>query len=135
MPAELTASTFPTTGVLSDALRSLYEKTLQKDPDEVLKEIKQQQAQQDNSAGNKSAEKLSDEELQTRWHIALYNYLVSAQQLDDNALGQLAQSRALAVKQYLIEEAKIEPGRVFVLDSQAALDTSASQALLTLSAE
>ncbi|QYJ95246.1 DUF748 domain-containing protein [Shewanella spartinae] len=135
MPAELTASTFPTTGVLSDALKSLYEKTLQKDPGEVLKEIKQQQAQQDNSAGNKSTEKLSDEELQTRWHIALYNYLVSAQQLDDNALGQLAQSRALAVKQYLIEEAKIEPGRVFVLDSQAALDTSASQALLTLSAE
>ncbi|QYJ99055.1 DUF748 domain-containing protein [Shewanella alkalitolerans] len=130
MPAELTASTFPTTGILSDALKSLYEKTLQKDPGEVLKEIKQQQAQQENSAGNKSAE-----ELQTRWHIALYNYLVSAQQLDDNALGQLAQSRALAVKQYLIEEAKIEPGRVFVLDSQAALDTSASQALLTLSAE
>ncbi|WP_258406967.1 DUF748 domain-containing protein [Shewanella rhizosphaerae] len=135
MPAELTASTFPTTGLLSDALKSLYEKTLQKDPGEVLKEIKQQQSQQDNSAGNKSAEKLSDEELQTRWHIALYNYLVSAQQLDDNALGQLAQSRALAVKQYLIEEAKIEPGRVFVLDSQAALDTSAPQALLTLSAE
>ncbi|QYJ83846.1 DUF748 domain-containing protein [Shewanella aegiceratis] len=135
MPAELTASTFPTTGLLSDALKALYEKTLQKDPGEVLKEIKQQQAQQDNSAGNKSTEKLSDEELQTRWHIALYNYLVSAQQLDDNALGQLAQSRALAVKQYLIEEAKIEPGRVFVLDSQAALDTSASQALLTLSAE
>ncbi|QYJ88603.1 DUF748 domain-containing protein [Shewanella halotolerans] len=135
MPAELTASTFPTTGILSDALKSLYEKTLQKDPGEVLKEIKQQLAQQDNSAGKNSAEKLSDEELQTRWHIALYNYLVSAQQLDDNALGQLAQSRALAVKQYLIEEAKIEPGRVFVLDSQAALDTSAPQALLTLSAE
>ncbi|MCG9746023.1 DUF748 domain-containing protein [Shewanella sp. Isolate8] len=125
LPQALTASTFPTTGILSDALKSLYQKTLQKDPDEVLKEIKQQQAQQE----------INQEELQTRWHIALYNYLVSAQQLDDNALGQLAQQRALAVKQYLIEQANIEAGRVFVLDSQAALDTSASQALLTLSAE
>ncbi|MCG9721520.1 DUF748 domain-containing protein [Shewanella sp. Isolate7] len=125
LPQGLTASTFPTTGILSDALKALYQKTLQKDPDEVLKEIKQQKAQQE----------ISQEELQTRWHIALYNYLVSAQQLDDNALGQLAQQRALAVKQYLIEQANIEAGRVFVLDSQAALDTSASQALLTLSAE
>ncbi|MCG9755077.1 DUF748 domain-containing protein [Shewanella insulae] len=134
MPEDLTASTFPTSGILSDALKSLYEKTLQKDPGEVLKEIKQQ-TEQEKSAGDESNEKMSDEELQTRWHIALYNYLVSAQQLDDNTLGQLAQGRALAVKQYLIEEAKIAPSRVFVLDSQAALDTSAAQALLTLSAE
>ncbi|WP_428617615.1 hypothetical protein, partial [Shewanella sp.] len=80
-------------------------------------------------------QEVSQEELQTRWHIALYNYLVSAQQLTDDALGQLAQQRALAVKQYLIEEAKVDAGRVFVLDSQAALDTSAPQALLTLSAQ
>ncbi|QDF75760.1 MULTISPECIES: DUF748 domain-containing protein [Shewanella] len=125
LPADLTASTFPTKGVLSDALKSLYEKTLLRDPDEILKEIKQRNTEQE----------VSQEELQTRWHIALYNYLISAQQLADDALGQLAQQRALAVKQYLIEDAKVDAGRVFVLDSQAALDTSAPQALLTLSAQ
>lgn len=124
LPAGLTPSTYPTSGVLSDALKRLYETELSKPADEIKQQVEAQQEQ-----------KLSEDDLLTRWHIALYNSLLSHQDIGESALGALAQQRAVTVKQYLIEQAKIEPGRVFVLDSQADLNTSASQSLLTLSAD
>ena len=124
LPAGLTPSTYPTSGVLSDALQRVYEAELGKSADEIKQQIADQQEQ-----------KLSEDELLTRWHMALYNSVLSQQDIGDSALGALAQQRALTVKRYLIEQAQIEPSRVFVLDSQAELNTSASQALLTLSAD
>ncbi|QYJ84911.1 DUF748 domain-containing protein [Shewanella mesophila] len=123
-PAGLTPSTYPTSGVLSDALKRLYEAELGKPADDIKQLIEAQQEQ-----------KLPEDELLTRWHMALYNSLVSQQDIGDSALAALAQQRAVTVKHYLIEQAQIDPARVFVLDSQAELNTSASQALLTLSAD
>ncbi|QYK00189.1 DUF748 domain-containing protein [Shewanella psychrotolerans] len=124
LPAGLSPSTYPTSGVLSDALKRLYETELGLPADEIKQQIETRQEQ-----------KLSEDDLLTRWHMTLYNSLLSHQDIGESALGTLAQQRAVTVKHYLIEQAKIEPGRIFVLDSQADLNTSASQALLTLSAD
>lgn len=124
LPTDLTPSTYPTSGILSDALKRLYETELGGSADEVKKQIETQQEQE-----------LTEEDLLTRWHMALYNSLLSKQSIAESALGALAQQRAVAVKYYLIEQAQIAPARVFVLDSQAELNTTASQALLTLSAD
>jgi hypothetical protein len=124
LPTDLTPSTYPTSGILSDALKRLYETELGGSADEIKKQIETQQEQE-----------LTEEDLLTRWHMALYNSLLSKQSIAESALGALAQQRAVAVKYYLIEQAQIAPARVFVLDSQAELNTTASQALLTLSAD
>ncbi|MCG9697067.1 DUF748 domain-containing protein [Shewanella sp. Isolate11] len=124
IPTDLTPSTYPTSGPLSDALKQLYDAELKQSANEIKAQITSQQEQP-----------LGDEELQNRWHIAMYNMLLNQQAIADSALGALAQQRAVAVKSYLIEHAQISPDRVFVLDSQAELNTSGSQALLTLSAD
>ncbi|MCE9679499.1 DUF748 domain-containing protein [Shewanella sp. AS1] len=139
LPEDLSPSRYPTSGPLSDALKQLYQSELGSSPDEVKEQIKirqELQAQQESQNQEEpKAQTLSEAELQTRWHIAMYNSLLSNQLIDDLALGALAQERAVAVKRYLIEHAQIAPERVFVLDSQAHIGTSASQALLTLTAD
>ncbi|GIU23782.1 ATPase [Shewanella colwelliana] len=124
LPANLTPSTYPTSGVLSDALKRLYQDELQLSATDVKLQI----------LAEYEEKPLTEDELSTRWHIALYNYCHGAQTLSDDALGVLAQQRALSVKAYLVDNANIGAERVFVLDSRVDVDTSANQALLTLSA-
>ncbi|ACJ28567.1 ATPases involved in pili biogenesis, putative [Shewanella piezotolerans WP3] len=125
LPTGLTASTYPTSGPLSDALKLLYETELASPAIDVKTAIEAEH-QGDNA--------LTDEELATRWHIALYNFSLSAQRISDDALGNLAQQRAAAVKTFLANNKTVAPERVFLLDSRVNLNTGASQALLTLTA-
>ncbi|MCZ4336610.1 DUF748 domain-containing protein [Shewanella colwelliana] len=124
LPANLTPSTYPTSGVLSDALKRLYQDELQLSATDVKSQI----------LAEYEENPLTEDELATRWHIALYNYCHAAQTLSDDALGVLAQQRALSVKAYLVDNANVGAERIFVLDSRVDVDTSANQALLTLSA-
>ncbi|MCL1139765.1 DUF748 domain-containing protein [Shewanella pneumatophori] len=123
LPAELSPSNYPITGPLSDALISLYETELASPASQVKDKI---------AAEHQADEALSEEQLLRRWHIALYNFTLGAQRINEGALGKLAQARATAVKTYLIEQQKVDPKRVFLLDSRVELNTKASQALLTL---
>ncbi|GIU05631.1 ATPase [Shewanella sp. c952] len=125
LPTDLSASTYPTTGALSDALKLLYETELASPAVDVKTAIEAEH-QGDNA--------LTDEQLTTRWHIALYNFSLSAQRISDDALGDLAQQRASAVKTFLADSKTVAPERVFLLDSRVNLNTGASQALLTLTA-
>ncbi|MGS0696645.1 DUF748 domain-containing protein [Shewanella sp. 0m-4] len=125
LPVDLSPSSYPTTGALSDALITLYETELASPAKKVKEKIE---------AEHQGENKLTVLQLTQRWHIALYNFLLRAQRLPEAALGHLAQQRATAVKTYLIEQAKIEPQRIFLLDSQVELNTGSSQALLTLGA-
>ncbi|MGS0682794.1 DUF748 domain-containing protein [Shewanella sp. 125m-7] len=125
LPADLSPSHFPTTGPLSDALIKLYETELASSAQAVKDKIE---------AEHKGENKLNETQLTQRWHIALYNFVLSAQRLPDAALGHLAQQRAIAVKTFLIAHEKIEPQRIFLLDSQVDLSTGSSQATLTLGA-
>ncbi|WP_455678530.1 DUF748 domain-containing protein [Shewanella colwelliana] len=124
LPANLTPSTYPTSGILSDALKRLYQDELQLSATDVKSQILAEYGEKP----------LTEDELATRWHIALYNYCHAAQTLSNDALGVLAQQRALSVKTYLVDSANIGAERVFVLDSRVDVDASANQALLTLSA-
>ncbi|MCU7975390.1 DUF748 domain-containing protein [Shewanella sp. SW36] len=125
LPDDLSPSQFPTHGPLADALVKLYEQEVKADPaqikDTVIAEAKDAQ--------------LSDDEITTRWHIALYNLSVKAQNVNDGMLGHLAQERAKAVKAYLVDVKEIAPERIFLLESRVSLTQNAAQVSLTIDAQ
>ncbi|QQX82565.1 DUF748 domain-containing protein [Shewanella sp. KX20019] len=125
MPVALTASTYPTSGALSDALKLLYETEIASPAMDVKIAI---------AAEHQGDNALTAEELETRWHIALYNFSLGGQRISNDALGDLAQQRATAVKTFLADNKTVAPERVFLLDSKVNLNTGASQALMTLTA-
>lgn len=122
LPNDLSPSQFPTQGPLADALVKLYEQEVKADParikDTVIAEAKDAQ--------------LSDDEITTRWHIALYNLSVKAQNVNDGMLGNLAQERAKAVKAYLVDVKEIAPERIFLLESRVNLTQNVAQVSLTI---
>ncbi|WMB71532.1 DUF748 domain-containing protein [Shewanella oncorhynchi] len=125
LPDDLSPSQFPTQGPLADALVKLYEQEVKADPaqikDTVIAEAKDTQ--------------LSDDEITTRWHIALYNLSVKAQNVNDGMLGNLAQERAKAVKAYLVDVKEIAPERIFLLESRVSLTQNTAQVSLTIDAQ
>ncbi|MCT7945790.1 DUF748 domain-containing protein [Shewanella septentrionalis] len=125
LPDDLSPSQFPTHGPLADALVKLYEQEVKADPalikDTVIAEAKDAQ--------------LSDDEITTRWHIALYNLSVKAQNVNDGMLGNLAQERAKAVKAYLVDVKEIAPERIFLLESRVSLTQNVAQVSLTIDAQ
>ncbi|MCI2963445.1 MULTISPECIES: DUF748 domain-containing protein [Shewanella] len=125
LPDDLSPSQFPTQGPLADALVKLYEQEVKADPalikDTVIAEAKDAQ--------------LSDDEITTRWHIALYNLSVKAQNVNDGMLGNLAQERAKAVKAYLVDVKEIAPERIFLLESRVSLTQNVAQVSLTIDAQ
>lgn len=122
LPNDLSPSQFLTQGPLADALVKLYEQEVKADPtlikDTVIAEAKDAQ--------------LSDDEITTRWHIALYNLSVKAQNVNDGMLGNLAQERAKAVKAYLVDVKEIAPERIFLLESRVSLTQNVAQVSLTI---
>ncbi|GIU20176.1 MULTISPECIES: DUF748 domain-containing protein [unclassified Shewanella] len=126
LPKDLSPSNYPITGPLSDALVTLYEAELGSSAQAVKEKIETE---------HQGENKLTDEQLSQRWHIALYNFTLGAQRVAEASLGELAQTRATAVKTYLIDKKNIAPQRIFLLDSRVELNTGESQALLTLSAK
>ncbi|MGI2190435.1 DUF748 domain-containing protein [Shewanella baltica] len=125
LPDDLSPSQFPTQGPLADALVKLYEQEVKADPalikDTVIAEAKDTQ--------------LSDDEITTRWHIALYNLSVKAQNVNDGMLGNLAQERAKAVKAYLVDVKEIAPERIFLLESRVSLTQNVAQVSLIIDAQ
>ncbi|GGP72862.1 hypothetical protein GCM10009410_00350 [Shewanella ulleungensis] len=123
LPKHLSASQFPVSGPLTDALYALVEKDLGQLPDDIKQTLLAE------------APELSSQELTTRWHIALYNMLKNNQEVSMDDLGLLAQARARAVKAYLVEQGQIDAGKVFVLESRINTNQTASMALLELQAK
>lgn len=126
LPNELSASNYPTQGPLSDALISLYETEMASSANELRLSIERQHTQE---------AELDQERLQTLWYIALYNFCLNKQAVDDDMLGALASARARAVKAHLIEVNKVPPSRIFLLDSRIDINHGAQEALLTLGAD
>ncbi|MEZ9369106.1 DUF748 domain-containing protein [Shewanella sp. 10N.286.51.B2] len=122
LPADLSASQYPQQGPLTDTLIALYQSDLQLDPQLIKQAISEEHPQIDSV------------ELQTRWHIALYNFTLNQQDISEDELGELAQQRANAVKTFLVEQAQIDPSRVFILESRVNTDKNAALATLSLDA-
>ena len=130
LPRNLRASTMPVSGVLSDALKALYQSYYGENSDTVRNNIvNEQEAKQE----EKGVE-LTDEELDQRWHIALYNLVLNKQKVAEGELGHLAQQRAQAVKAYLVDVVKVDASRVFLLDSRFDIEQDTSSVMLTLEA-
>ncbi|PIX72589.1 DUF748 domain-containing protein [Shewanella sp. CG_4_10_14_3_um_filter_42_91] len=119
-PKSLSASQFPATGPIADALYQLAEQELSQPPQDIKQTLKQQTPE------------ITEAELITRWHIGLYNMLKNQQQSTRDDLGELAQQRAKAVKAYLIDQAGIDAGKVFVLESRINTAEDAAEASLEL---
>ncbi|WP_350999261.1 DUF748 domain-containing protein [Shewanella sp. TB7-MNA-CIBAN-0143] len=119
-PKSVSASKYPVTGPLADALYQLVEQELSQDPLDIKQKLQQKKP------------KLTEAELITRWHIGLYNMLKNHQQFTADEFGLLAQERAKAVKAYLIAQAGIDAGKIFVLESRINTAEDAAEALLEL---
>ncbi|AQS35676.1 protein of unknown function (DUF748) [Shewanella psychrophila] len=126
LPSELSASNFPTEGTLSEALINVYKQETGLSASELKLSIEKEHTEE---------AELDQEKLQTLWHIALYNFSLNKQVVDDGILGTLASSRASAVKTHLVEINKIPPSRIFLLDSRIDINHGAQEALLTLGAD
>ncbi|MFV0594775.1 DUF748 domain-containing protein [Shewanella sp.] len=124
LPTDLSPSQFPTEGTLADALVKLYEQEVKTAPDEV----------KDNIVAEAKDAPLSKEELTTRWHIALYNLTVKAQNVSQGMLGDLAQERAKSIKAYLVDNKGIVPERIFLLESRVTLNQDAAQVNMSIEA-
>ncbi|GAB1113095.1 MAG: DUF748 domain-containing protein [Shewanella algae] len=129
LPDELSASRFPTQGKLADALVELFEQQLKLDADAEKDKVKQKLAEK------ADGEKVDEDTLLTVWHMGLYNQLLSAQEISNNELANLAQARAQAIKAFLVDSAAVAPERVFLLDSKTEMKQDASQAILSLNAD
>ncbi|WP_394147899.1 DUF748 domain-containing protein [Shewanella atlantica] len=125
LPQNLSPSTYPVEGPLSEALITLYEAELKQDAQVLKQQISR----------NSDAQTLSEPQLLTQWHIALYNTCLNQQVIDDNMLGALASERSRAVKAYLVEAGKIPANRIFLLDSRIDINQGSQAALLTLGAD
>lgn len=125
LPNDLSPSQFPTQGPLADALVKLYEQEVKAEPTQI----------KDTVIAEAKDAPLSDDEITTRWHIALYNLSVKAQNVNDGMLGNLAQERAKAVKAYLVDVKEIAPERIFLLESRVSLTQNVAQVSLTIDAQ
>ena len=127
LPANLSASTMPTSGKLSDGLQKLYKAEFGEKASKVEDKIEDEQ--------DEKGVELTDKELAQRWHIALYNLVLNKQEIAKGELGKLAQQRAQAVKAYLVDIVKVDASRVFLLDSRFDIEQDTSSVLLTLEAK
>ncbi|WP_306170168.1 DUF748 domain-containing protein [Shewanella sp. UCD-KL12] len=125
MPETLSASSFPNQGPLSEALIAIYESGYNRKASALKKEIALEHEEQS----------LSEQQLDKEWHIALYNFCLKKQEVDDTALGTLASERARVIKAHLVEVNKLPPERVFLLDSRVDINKKAQEAVLTLGAD
>ncbi|MGL5396220.1 MAG: DUF748 domain-containing protein, partial [Shewanella sp.] len=125
LPADLSPSQFPSQGPLADALIKLYEQEVKANPEDVKANI----------VSETKDTPLSNEELTTRWHIALYNLSVKAQTVSQGMLGDLAQERAKSVKAYLVDSKGIAPERIFLLESRVSLNQDAAQVNMSIEAK
>ncbi|WP_394205685.1 DUF748 domain-containing protein [Shewanella waksmanii] len=125
MTNELSPSNMPTSGELSDALKQLVLAQTGQSDEQVLEQLKLNNAQSD----------ITEQQVLQRWHMAMYNLTLNSYDISDSQLAQLASDRAKAVKAYLVEKQDVSAARIFLLDSQVDTLHGESIAQLTLDAQ
>ncbi|MGF1756790.1 DUF748 domain-containing protein [Photobacterium sagamiensis] len=131
LPQDLSASRFPASGPLTTALESLFVQQLKQDINAERAKVEQLLMEK---ASTTKAE-LDPAQITTVLHIGMYNQLLNAQEISHNELGNLAEARARAIKTFMVGDKKINPERIFLLDSKSQLNTQESHAVLALSAD
>lgn len=125
LPEGLTASQLPLEGPLVDGLETVYEQQFGDIADSLRDTIESKMKE---ATPNKD---IDDNEVTKRLHITMYNQLVNAQDVSEDALTQLAYTRATNVKTYLVNQ-KIDPQRIFLINSRLSQKEDKSEVSITL---
>ncbi|MBH9741965.1 DUF748 domain-containing protein [Vibrio navarrensis] len=129
LPSDFSASRLSESKPLSQAAIVLAETQLSLDIDQERSKVTAQLAEK---AGE---EAVLAEQVETTLMIGLYNQLLNSIEISKNQLSNLAEARAKAVKAFLVDEAQLAPGRVFLLDSKTQLRSEESAVELSVSAD
>ena len=133
LPADFSASAITLTGPYGNALVTLFSvatnKVVEEERQVVNAQLEQGQPEQ------KDGKRLISQDQQNQaLVIAMYNQVRNSIKVPRHALAILAESRAKAVKTFLVNNAKVDTNRLFLLNSREHLQRDKSGVTLTLEA-
>lgn len=133
LPADLSSSKLVLASPFGSALTTLFTTATNKQVDEERLSVKAQllQGQPDADDGQST---IPPEQLDQALVIAMYNQVRSSINIPPRALGKLADTRAKAVKTFLVNSANVDTNRLFLLNSRQHLQRDKSGVTLTLEA-
>ena len=128
LPDNFSASNVPLEGPLASTLETLFSETFS---DSVQDEQQRIRAQLQNN----NEEPVTEQQVTRALHIAMYNRLRDSISIPESKLAALAQERGKRVKAYLVNQAQVEAGRLFLLNSREHLQSQSSSVELSLQAD
>tara|TARA_B100000780_G_scaffold232367_2_gene172316 strand:- start:4068 stop:7190 length:3123 start_codon:yes stop_codon:yes gene_type:complete len=128
LPDNFSASNVPLEGPLASTLETLFSETFS---DSVQDEQQRIRAQLQNN----NEEPVTEQQVTRALHIAMYNRLRDSITIPESELAALAQERGKRVKAFLVNQADIEAGRLFLLNSREHLQSQSSSVELSLQAD
>ena len=128
LPDNFSASNVPLEGPLASTLETLFSETFS---DSVQDEQQRIRAQLQNN----NEEPVTEQQVTRALHIAMYNRLRDSITIAESELAALAQERGKRVKAYLVNQAQVEAGRLFLLNSREHLQSQSSSVELSLQAD
>ncbi|MDY6927883.1 MAG: DUF748 domain-containing protein [Pseudomonadota bacterium] len=128
LPDNFSASNVPLEGPLASTLETLFSETFS---DSVQDEQQRIRAQLQNN----NEEAVTEQQVTRALHIAMYNRLRDSITIPESELAALAQERGKRVKAYLVNQAQVEAGRLFLLNSREHLQSQSSSVELSLQAD
>ncbi len=128
LPDDFSASNVPLEGPLASTLETLFSETFS---DSVQDEQQRIRAQLQNN----NEEPVTEQQVTRALHITMYNRLRDSITIPESELAALAQERGKRVKAYLVNQAQVEAGRLFLLNSREHLQSQSSSVELSLQAD
>ncbi len=128
LPDNFSASNVPLEGPLASTLETLFSETFS---DSVQDEQQRIRAQLQNN----NEEPVTEQQVTRAQHISMYNRLRDSITIPESELAALAQARGKRVKAYLVNQAQVEAGRLFLLNSREHLQSQSSSVELSLQAD
>ncbi|MFC3200444.1 DUF748 domain-containing protein [Alteromonas oceani] len=128
LPDNFSASNVPLEGPLASTLETLFSETFS---DSIQDEQQQIRAQLQNN----NDEPVTEQQVTRALHISMYNRLRDSITIPESELAALAQKRGKRVKAYLVNQAQVDAGRLFLLNSREHLQSQSSSVELSLQAD
>ena len=128
LPDDFSASNVPLEGPLASTLETLFSETFSESIQDEQQRIRAQ-------LQNNNEEPVTEQQVTRALHIAMYNRLRDSITIAESELAALAQERGKRVKAYLVNQAQVEAGRLFLLNSREHLQSQSSSVELSLQAD
>ena len=128
LPDNFSASNVPLEGPLASTLETLFSETFSESIQDEQQRIRAQ-------LQNNNEEPVTEQQVTRALHIAMYNRLRDSITIAESELAALAQERGKRVKAYLVNQAQVEAGRLFLLNSREHLQSQSSSVELSLQAD